>query len=65
MRGRGACCVMHNERNIKIEAEQIFKIFAQFKYFYYLCSLFVEIPENKQGYLRKETWDFVNNRLGH
>lgn len=30
--------------------------------FNYKCFLFVEIPANKQGYLRKETWDFINNR---
>ena len=26
----------------------------------YKCFLFVEIPSNKQGYLRKETWNFIN-----
>ena len=26
----------------------------------YKCFLFAEIPLNKQGYLRKETWNFIN-----
>ena len=26
----------------------------------YKCFLFAEIPLNKQGYLKKETWNFIN-----
>ncbi len=26
----------------------------------YKCFLFVEISSNRQGYLRKETWNFIN-----
>lgn len=28
----------------------------------YKCFFFVEIPSNKQGYLRKETWNFINQK---
>ena len=27
------------------------------------CFLFVEISENRQGYLSKETWSFLNQKL--
>lgn len=27
------------------------------------CFLFVEISENRQGYLSKETWNFINQKL--
>ena len=27
------------------------------------CFLFVEIFENRQGYLSKETWNFINQKL--
>lgn len=26
------------------------------------CFLFVEISENRQGYLSKETWNFINQK---
>lgn len=26
----------------------------------YKCFIFVELSTNKQGYLRKETWNFIN-----
>lgn len=26
----------------------------------YKCFLFVEVPSNKQGYLKRETWNFIN-----
>lgn len=26
----------------------------------YKCFLFVEMPSNKQGYLKRETWNFIN-----
>lgn len=28
------------------------------------CFLFVEISSNRQGYLKKETWNFINQSRG-